>query len=86
MTPAAIMSAIPGYLLDRKTSTSARAQAVKDLARWLDERGHRPTWQELEDERVRRTGPAPRQRIIRHPHNAAAPIGTTTPPSKENKS
>jgi len=54
MTPAAVLAGIPADLIRRHDLPSDQIQAAKRLARWLDDRGHRPTWAEIEQERQRR--------------------------------
>jgi len=54
MTPASVLAAIPDNLLRRRTGPDQQAHA-KALARWLLDRGHRPSLLELEQERSRRT-------------------------------
>jgi hypothetical protein len=53
MTPAAVLAAIPSDLLRRRTGPNQQAHA-KALARWLLDRGHRPSLAEIEQERARR--------------------------------
>jgi hypothetical protein len=57
MTPAAVMAGIPDDLLRRRTGPDQQAHA-KALARWLLDRGHRPSLLEVEQERARRTNGA----------------------------
>ena len=53
MTPAAILAGIPDNLLRRRTGPNQQAHAA-NLARWLLDRGHRPSLFEIEAERARR--------------------------------
>ena len=55
MTPATILAGIPDGLLRRRANPDAQLENAKALAVWLLERGHRPTWAEIEQERARRT-------------------------------
>jgi len=55
MTPASLMTAIPDDLIRRHTSPHEQIQTAKRLANWLDQRGHRPTLLEIEQERAKRT-------------------------------
>jgi hypothetical protein len=58
MTPAAILAAIPAELLRRRPGPDNQLHAAKALARWLLDRGHRPTLLEIEQERARRASDA----------------------------
>jgi hypothetical protein len=53
MTPASVLAAIPNDLLRRRTGPDQQVTA-KALARWLLDRGHRPSLFEIEAERARR--------------------------------
>ena len=57
MTPAAILAGIPDNLLRRRTGPNQQAHAA-NLARWLLDRGHRPSLAEIEAERARRASDA----------------------------
>lgn len=67
MIPAIILAAIPDDVLAAGDSIHRRQSQAIRLARYFEQRGHRPTWAELEQERARRTT-----------HNAAAPTDATT--------
>jgi hypothetical protein len=55
MTPPTIMSAIPADLIRRHDNPAEQIQTAKALAAWLDQRGHRPSLAEIEQERQRRS-------------------------------
>jgi hypothetical protein len=55
MTPASVLAGIPADLIRRHTSPNEQIQTAKALAAWLDQRGHRPTLLEIEQERAKRT-------------------------------
>ena len=55
MTPATILAAIPADMIRRHNNPSNQLYAAKRLAQWLNARGHRPTWAEIEQERARRS-------------------------------
>jgi hypothetical protein len=55
MTPVDVMAGIPDDLLRRHNNHDNQLYATKKLARWLEQRGHRPTWAEIEQERARRS-------------------------------
>lgn len=54
MTPAAIM-AIPADILRTGDSLNERGRQHIRLSRYFEQRGHRPSWAEIEAERARRT-------------------------------
>jgi len=54
MTPAAALAAAPDELIRRHASPADQLKAAKHLAQWFNNRGHRPTWAEIEAERARR--------------------------------
>jgi len=54
MTPASILSAIPADVLAIGGSLGQRQRQHIRLARYFEQRGHRPTWAELSQERHRR--------------------------------
>ncbi len=54
MTPAAVMAGIPDDLIRRHISPNEQTQTAKRLARWLLDRGARPSLLEIEAERSRR--------------------------------
>lgn len=58
MTPAAVLAGIPADLLRRRTGPNQQLNTAKALAKWLCDRGHRPTLAELEHERARRASDA----------------------------
>ena len=60
-TPAAILAAIPLDLIRRHPDPTRQITNAKSLAKWLSDRGHRPTLAELEQERARRTPDPVRQ-------------------------
>jgi hypothetical protein len=53
MTPSAVLAGIPNDLLRGRTGPNQQAHA-QALARWLLDRGHRPSLLEVEQERARR--------------------------------
>ena len=55
MTPASIMAAIPDDVLRAGASLNQRQSQSIRLARYFEQRGHRPTWLELSQERARRS-------------------------------
>jgi len=54
MTPAAILAAIPDDVLRAGDSLNQRQRQSIRLARYFEQRGHRPTWAEIDQERARR--------------------------------
>ncbi len=54
MTPAAILAAIPDDVLRAGDNLNERGRQHIRLARYFEQKGHRPTWAELEQERQRR--------------------------------
>jgi hypothetical protein len=58
MTPAAVMAGIPADLIRRHDNPADQLKAARQLAQWFNDRGHRPTWAEIEDERKRRASDA----------------------------
>ena len=54
MTPATILAAVPNDILRAGETTSQRQRQAIRLARYFEQRGHRPTWAELSQERERR--------------------------------
>ena len=54
MTPAAVLSGIPNDILRAGDNLNERQRQAIRLARYFEQRGHRPTWAEIEQERERR--------------------------------
>ena len=54
MTPASVLSAIPSDVLRIGETTNQRQRQAIRLARYFEQKGHRPTWAEIEQERQRR--------------------------------
>jgi len=54
MTPASVMAAIPADVLRAGDNLNERQRQAIRLARYFEQRGHRPTWAEIEQERERR--------------------------------
>jgi hypothetical protein len=54
MTPASILAAIPDDVLRAGDGINERQRQAIRLARYFEQRGHRPTWLELSQERQRR--------------------------------
>jgi len=54
MTPATILAAIPADVLRAGDNLNQRHHQYIRLARYFEQRGHRPTWAEIEQERARR--------------------------------
>jgi len=54
MTPATILTAIPNDILRAGDGHNERQRQAIRLARYFEQRGHRPTWAELSQERARR--------------------------------
>jgi len=54
MTPAAILTAIPDDVLRAGDNINQRHHQSIRLARYFEQRGHRPTWAEIINERHRR--------------------------------
>jgi len=54
MTPASILAAIPDDVLHAGDNLNQRQRQSVRLARYFEQRGHRPTWAEIESERARR--------------------------------
>ncbi|MHB8297974.1 MAG: hypothetical protein ACYDDW_05270 [Dermatophilaceae bacterium] len=67
MTPATVMAAIPDDVLRVGDTLNQRQRQSIRLARYFEQRGHRPTWAEIEAERARRTTTNQRthRRVIR---------------------
>ena len=55
MTPASVMAAIPADVLRAGDNLNQRQRQAIRLARYFEQRGHRPTWAEIIAERARRT-------------------------------
>ena len=55
MTPAAVLSAIPDDVLRAGDNINQRQRQAIRLSRYFEQKGHRPTWAEIEQERARRT-------------------------------
>jgi len=55
MTPASILAAIPDDVLRAGDNLTQRQHQAIRLARYFEQKGHRPTWAEIEQERHRRT-------------------------------
>ena len=55
MTTAAVLAGIPLDLIRRHNNASNQLYAAKRLAQLLNDRWHRPTWLEIEQERARRS-------------------------------
>jgi len=54
MTPASVMGDIPADVLAIGDTLNQRQRQHIRLERYFEQRGHRPTWLELSDERARR--------------------------------
>ena len=54
MTPAAILAGIPDDVLHAGDNLNQRQRQSIRLARYFEQRGHRPTWAEIDQERARR--------------------------------
>jgi len=54
MTPAAILASVPDDVLRAGDNLNQRQRQSIRLARYFEQRGHRPTWLELSQERERR--------------------------------
>ena len=54
MTPADVLASIPDDVLRAGDSHNERGRQHIRLARYFEQRGHRPTWAEIEAERRRR--------------------------------
>jgi hypothetical protein len=54
MTPAAILASVPDDVLRAGETTSQRQRQSARLTKYFEQRGHRPTWDELSQERERR--------------------------------
>ena len=54
MTPAAVLSGIPNDILRAGDNLNERQRQAIRLARYFEQKGHRPTWAEIEQERERR--------------------------------
>jgi len=54
MTPAAVLAAIPDDVLRAGDNLIQRQRHAIRLARYFEQKGHRPTWAEIEQERQRR--------------------------------
>jgi len=54
VTPATILAAIPAEVLRAGDSLNERGRQHIRLARYFEQRGHRPTWAEILAERARR--------------------------------
>jgi len=54
MTPASILAAIPDDVLRAGDNLTQRQRQSIRLARYFEQRRHRPTWAEIEQERERR--------------------------------
>ena len=54
MTPASILTAIPNDILRAGDGHNERGHQAIRLARYFEQKGHRPTWAEIEAERSRR--------------------------------
>jgi hypothetical protein len=55
MTPASILASIPDDVLRAGDNLNQRQRQSIRLARYFEQRGHRPTWAEIEQERERRS-------------------------------
>jgi len=55
MTPASILASIPDDLLRTGDNINQRQRQAIRLTRYFEQRGHRPTWAEIEQERARRS-------------------------------
>jgi len=55
VTPADVMAAIPADVLRAGDNLNQRQRQSIRLARYFEQKGHRPTWAEIEAERARRT-------------------------------
>jgi len=54
MTPASILTAIPNDILRAGDGHNERQRQAIRLTRYFEQRGHRPSWLELSEERKRR--------------------------------
>ena len=54
MTPARILAAIPDDVLHAGDNLNQRQRQAIRLARYFEQKGHRPTWAEIIAERARR--------------------------------
>jgi hypothetical protein len=54
MTPATVLESIPADVLRVGDTLNQRQRQAIRLARYFEQRGHRPTWAELSQERARR--------------------------------
>ena len=79
MTPASILAAIPDDVLRAGVNLGQRQHESIRLARYFEQRGHRPTWAEIEAERARRTTTNERthRRKVTRP-GSTTPIRSTT--------
>ena len=55
MTPATILAAIPDDVLHAGDNLNQRQRQAIRLARYFEQKGHRPTWAEIIAERARRS-------------------------------
>ena len=54
MTPASVMASVPADVLRAGDGINQRHHQSIRLARYFEQRGHRPTWAEIINERRRR--------------------------------
>jgi hypothetical protein len=54
MTPATVLESIPNDVLRVGDNLNERQRQAIRLARYFEQRGHRPSWLELSEERKRR--------------------------------
>ena len=54
MTPAAVLASVPADVLRAGDNLNQRQRQAIRLARYFEQKGHRPTWAEIEQERQRR--------------------------------
>ena len=60
MTPAAVLTAVPDDVLRAGDGHNERGRQAIRLTRYFEQRGHRPTWAEIDQERQKRRAPASR--------------------------
>jgi len=55
MTPTDVLAGVPDDVLRAGDNLGQRQRQHIRLARYFEQRGHRPTWAEIEQERQKRT-------------------------------
>jgi len=66
MTPASVLASVPDDVLRAGDGLNERQRQAIRLARYFEQKGHRPTWAEIEAERARRTNErTTHRRVIR---------------------